>query len=63
MEGGWYDDDIDNTISVYLNAKKHFGKRGYFVNGEVIMDEDVALWEAGYDDSFKKIYKKHGKWN
>ena len=59
LEAGWYDDDIDDTINVYLNAKKRYGKGGYFVNGEVIMDETIALYEAGYDDLPKKIYKKH----
>ena len=59
LEGGWYDKDIDDTINVYLNAKKCYGEGGYFVNGEVIMDEDMALYEAGYDDLPKKIYKRH----
>ena len=59
LEGGWYDKDIDDTINVYLNAKKRYGKGGYFVNGKVIMDEYIALYEAGYDDLPKKIYKRH----
>ena len=63
LEGGWYDKDIDDTINVYLNAKKCYGEGGYFVNGEVIMDEDMALYEAGYNDLPKKIYKRHTIWN
>lgn len=27
------------------------------------MDEDVALYEAGYGDLPQRIYKKHGKWD
>lgn len=63
LEGGWYDDDIDDTIAVYERAKKHYGEGGYYVNGNVFMDEDNALYEAGYDDIPKRIYKKHGKWH
>lgn len=63
LEGGWYDDDIDETISVYLSAKKHYGEGGYYVREKVIMDEDMALYEAGYGDLPKRIYKKHGKWD
>ena len=63
LEGGWYDDDIDYTIKVYLTAKKKFGEGGYYVREEVIMDEDTALYEAGYGDLPKRIYKKHGKWD
>ena len=63
LEAGWYDDDIDDTINVYLSAKKHYGKGGYYVREKVIMDEDMALYEAGYGDLPKRIYKKHGKWD
>ena len=63
LEAGWYDDDIDETINVYLNAKKHYGEGGYYVREEVIMDEDVALYEAGYGDLPQRIYKKHGRWD
>ena len=63
LEAGWYDDDIDDTINVYLSAKKHYGKGGYYVREKVIMDEDMALHEAGYGDLPKRIYKKHGKWD
>ena len=63
LEAGWYDDDIDETISVYLSAKKHYGKGGYYVREKVIMDEDMALYEAGYGDLPKKKKKKHGKWD
>ena len=58
LEAGWYDDDIDDTINVYLSAKKHYGKGGYYVREKVIMDEDMALHEAGYGDLPKRIYKK-----
>ena len=57
LEAGWYDDDIDDTINVYLSAKKHYGKGGYYVREKVIMDEDMALHEAGYGDLPKRIYK------
>lgn len=63
LEAGWYDDDIDETINVYLSAKKHYGKGGYYVREMVIMDEDTALYEAGYGDLPKRIYKKHGRWD
>lgn len=63
LEAGWYDDNIDETINVYLNAKKHYGEGGYYVREEVIMDEDVALYEAGYGDLPQRIYKKHGRWD
>lgn len=63
LEGGWYDDDIDDTINVYLNAKKHYGFAGYYVRERVIMDEDMALYEANYENIPKRIYKKHGKWD
>ena len=63
LEGGWYDEDIDDTINVYLEAKKHYGKGGYYVREKVIMDEDMALYEAGYGDLPKRIYKKYGKWD
>lgn len=63
LEAGWYDDDIDETINVYLSAKKHYGEGGYYVREEVIMDEDVALYEAGYEDLPQRIYKKHGRWD
>ena len=63
LEAGWYDDDIDDTINVYLSAKKHYGKGGYDVREKVIMDEDTALYEAGDGDLPKRIYKKHGKWD
>ena len=63
LEAGWYDDDIDDTINVYLSAKKHYGKGGYYVREKVIMDEDTALHEAGYGDLPKRIYKKQGKWD
>ncbi len=63
LEGGWYDDDIDDTIAVYERAKKHYGEGGYYVREEVIMDEDTALYEAGYGDLPKRIYKKHGRWD
>lgn len=63
LEGGWYDDDIDDTINVYLNAKKHYGFAGYYVREMVIMDEDMALYEANYENIPKRIYKKHGKWD
>ena len=62
LEAGWYDDDIDDTINVYLSAKKHYGKGGYYVREKVIMDEDMALHEAGYGALPQRIYKKHGKW-
>ena len=63
LEAGWYDDDIDDTINVYLNAKKHYGFAGYYVRETVIMDENTALYEAGYGDLPQRIYKKHGKWD
>lgn len=63
LEGGWYDDDIDDTINVYLEAKKRYGKGGYYVRDIVIMDENTALYEAGYRDLPQRIYKKHGKWD
>ena len=63
MEGGWYDDDIDDTINVYFNAKKYYGFAGYYVREMVIMDENTALYEAGYGDLPKRIYKKHGRWD
>ena len=63
LGGGWYDDDIDETINVYLEAKKHYGKGGYYVRDIVIMDENTALYEAGYRDLPQRIYKKHGKWD
>ena len=63
LEGGWYDDDIDDTINVYFNAKKHYGFAGYYVREMVIMDENTALYEAGYRDLPKRIYKKHGRWD
>ena len=63
LEAGWYDDDIDDTINVYLSAKKHYGKGGYYVREKVIMDENTALYEAGYRDLPQRIYKKHGKWD
>ena len=62
LEGGWYDEDIDETIKVYERAKKHYGEGGYYVREEVIMDENMALYEAGYGDIPKRIYKKHDKW-
>lgn len=45
---GFYDEDIDETINVYLRAKKQYGKGGYYVDGQVIMNEDEALELAGY---------------
>lgn len=63
LEAGWYDDDIDETINVYLEAKKHYGEGGYYVREKVIMDEDKALYEANYENIPKRIYKKHGKWD
>ena len=63
LEGGWYDNDIDDTINVYLEAKKHYGEGGYYVRDMVIMDENTALYEAGYRDFPQRIYKKHGKWD
>lgn len=63
LEGGWYDDDIDDTTNVYFNAKKYYGFAGYYVREMVIMDENTALYEAGYGDLPKRIYKKHGRWD
>ena len=63
LEAGWYDDDIDDTINVYLRAKKHYREGGYYVRDMVIMDENTALYEAGYRDLPQRIYKKHGKWD
>ena len=63
LEGGRYDDGIDDTIKVYLRAKKHYGAGGYYVKEEVIMDEDTALREAGYKNIPERIYKKHNRWD
>ena len=63
LEAGWYDDDIDETINVYLEAKKHYGEGGYYVRDMVIMDENTALYEAGYKDLPQRSYKQHGKWD
>lgn len=53
---GFYDDDIDETIEIYLSAKKRYGKGGYWVDERVVMDEDEALELAGYAIP-ERIYK------
>jgi len=58
LQDGFYDDDIDDTIEVYLRAKKHHGGAGYFVNGIIYHDEYMALYEAGYEPP-TRIYMKH----
>ena len=58
LQNGFYDDDIDDTINVYLRAKKLYGGAGYYVDGAVCCDETEALCAAGYETP-ARIYMKH----
>lgn len=58
LQDGFYDDDIDDTIKVYLIAKRRYGGAGFYVNGTVYFDEDAALHAAGYKPP-ERIYMKH----
>lgn len=57
LEDGLYDDDIDETIALYLEAKSLYGNSGYYVRGKLFNDENSALAAAGYLSPLK-IYKR-----
>jgi hypothetical protein len=59
LKDGFYDDDIDETIGVYLWAKKRYAKHGYYVNEKLFFTEDEALESAGYTIP-DRIYKHRG---
>ncbi len=48
LQDGFYDDDIDETIDVYLRAKRMYGKSGYYHNGNVYRNGLDCLDAAGY---------------
>lgn len=56
LQEGFYDEDINDTISIYLKAKAHYGKSGYYVCDKIVYDEDEALKTAGFDIP-ERIYK------
>lgn len=58
LQDGVYDDDIDDTIEVYLSAKRSYSGAGYYVGHVVYYDENAALEAAGYTIP-SKIYMKH----
>lgn len=58
LADGFYDDDLDDMIDLYLSSKKAYGESGYYVNKQVIFNEDEALSAAGYSIP-DRIYIKH----
>jgi hypothetical protein len=56
LREGFYDDDIDETIDVYLRAKRRYAKHGYYVNRQIFDNEDEAIKAAGYEIP-ERIYK------
>lgn len=57
LQEGFYDEDIDYTISIYLKVKSHYGKSGYYAHGQIIYNEDEALKTAGFNIP-ERIYKR-----
>lgn len=61
LRDGFYDDDLDDMISLYQRAKRYYGKAGYYIgdlgNSRVIYDEDEALAAAGAYLP-ERVYKK-----
>ena len=55
ITAGYYDDDIDETIDVYTQAKKRYAKYGYYIDGKVVNTEAEAL--AGFTIP-TRIYKR-----
>lgn len=49
LQDGFYDHDIDETIGVYLRAKKTYGEHGYYYNGNVYHNGLDCLDAAGYE--------------
>ena len=48
LECGFYDDDIDDTLEVYHEAKSRYGNAGYYVNGKLYDNETDALTAYGH---------------
>lgn len=57
LEDGSYDDYLDEMIDLYLRAKKRFSESGWYVNEQLLFDENEALEAAGYAIP-ERIYKK-----
>ena len=62
LKDGFYDEDIDEMIDVYLRAKRRYAKHGYYVKHQLVFTEEEALKLAGHEVP-ERIYKKRsGKW-
>lgn len=43
LQFGEYDEDIDDTLRMYRNTRKHFEKDGFYYNGNVYASVDTIL--------------------
>ena len=61
LADGFYDEYLDEMIDLYLRAKKRYAESGWYVNEQLILDEEEALVQGlkgtGYELPVR-IYKK-----
>lgn len=48
LQDGWYDNDIDEMLEVYIKARERYGKNGYYYNNHVYHSGYDCLDAAGY---------------
>lgn len=57
LENGDYDDDIDDMLDLYKRAREYYGKAGYYIDGKLIYDVQLALNAMPFEFP-ERIYKK-----